>query len=492
MKKLTYEFVKSEIEKDGYQLLSTKYKNTYTKLKIKCDKGHEYLVQFYSFRNGHRCPYCFNMVRGQSYRMDYYFVKEQIEKEGYQLLSQSYQNANSKIKISCDNGHIYEVKYNSFQQGHRCSKCAIIKSADNQRFSYHFIKQEIEKVGYKLLSDEYESANSYIMVQCDNGHIYEVKYNSFQQGHRCPKCCNQGTSNVEKELQDWLSGHITIERNKRFYYNDGKKWHEADIYIPSKNIVIEFDGLYYHSELAGKDKNYHLRKTTFFTEQDIQLIHVFENEWCLKQDIVKSIILNKIGLTPHKVFARNCIVKELSTVDAKTFLNDGHIQGYVGASVKLGLVNKKTDEIVAVVTFSKPRFSQKYDWELSRFCNRINTSVVGGFSKLLKYFCNQYSTIGQSLVSYADCRYSNGNLYKVNGFELINMAKPNYFYFKNGLKLESRVKYQKHKLSKKLEIFDPSLTEWDNMQNNGYNRIFDCGNFVFFLKNEYNSIVAEE
>ena len=46
------------------------------------------------------------------------------------------------------------------------------------------------------------------------------------------------------------------------------------------------------------------------------------------------------------------------------------------------------------------------------------------------------------------------------------------------------MKYQKHKLQNILENFDKDLTEWHNMKNHGYDRIWDCGNDVWFWKKD--------
>lgn len=114
--------------------------------------------------------------------------------------------------------------------------------------------------------------------------------------------------------------------------------------------------------------------------------------------------------------------------------------------------------------------------------NKKFTSIAGGASKLYKYFISNYKP--SSVVSYADLRYSNGNLYKKLGFEFSHFSNPNYWYFKlPDMTLHSRVRFQKHRLCNLLENFDNNKTEVENMLNNGYRRIFDCGNAVY--KKEY-------
>ena len=136
------------------------------------------------------------------------------------------------------------------------------------------------------------------------------------------------------------------------------------------------------------------------------------------------------------------------------------------------------------MTFGKCRFDKKHEWELLRFCNKLGYHIPGGASKLLRYFERNYQP--KSLVSYADRRWSQGKVYENLGFTFSHASAPNYWYWKN-LKLESRIKYQKHKLKDLLEIFDENKTEVENMRDNGYKQIYDCGNLVY--EKIYNSII---
>jgi hypothetical protein len=296
---------------------------------------------------------------------------------------------------------------------------------------------------------------------------------------KCPKCYppNYNISSIETEIADWLN-MPEKNRNKRFYY-DGKSFYELDIYIPEYSLGIELNGIYWHSEIHGKkDKNYHDNKTNYFLNKGIQLLHIWDVEWINKQNIVKSIIMSKLGKVKNRIYARKCEIKGINSQESRKFLNNNHIQGEINSSVKLGLFYE--DELVSILTLGKSRFNKNYDYEIHRFCNKLNTSVIGGFSKLLKYFTTNYSN---SIVTYADRRYSTGNLYENNGFNLIRISQPNYYYTDSNYNfLQSRNKYQKHKLSQLLEDFDSNLTEWENMQMNGYDRVWDCGNYVYELK----------
>jgi hypothetical protein len=244
--------------------------------------------------------------------------------------------------------------------------------------------------------------------------------------------------------------------------------------LPEKKLAIEINGVFWHSELRGKDKRYHLNKTQLCEDAGYQLIHILDNEWASKQQIVKSRLCSKLGTT-SRIYARQCSIQLVNPADKTVFLNNNHIQGTVGSSVNLGL--RHNGALVALMTFGKARYSRT-EWELLRYCSAINTTVVGGASKLFAHFVAQYQPT--SVVSYADRRWSTGDLYRSIGFEFSHAADPNYFYFNNAdpSKLMSRVKFQKHKLSEYFEV-DAGLSEWDNMKHNNYNRIWDCGNLVY-------------
>ena len=134
------------------------------------------------------------------------------------------------------------------------------------------------------------------------------------------------------------------------------------------------------------------------------------------------------------------------------------------------------------MTFGKSRYNKKYEYEIIRLATLINNVVIGGCSKLFKHFINKYKP--SSVISYSDRRwFGEATVYKTLGFTLLRTASPNYFYTKDYILLESRVKYQKHKLKKFLN-FSNDLTEFENMKNNGYDMIWDCGNDVWVWQNK--------
>lgn len=252
---------------------------------------------------------------------------------------------------------------------------------------------------------------------------------------------------------------------------------ELDIYLPEINFAIEYNGLYSHyyrpyekNKSLIKDSKYHLEKTLICENRGIKLLQFYSDEWLLKPEIVKSIISSKLNLN-QKIYARNCKKIILNSYQKNKFLNQNHIQGEDRSKVKLGL--EYNNELVCLMTFCSSRFNSNYKWELSRFSSKIGINVIGGFSKLLFWFRNEYSG---NIISYADRRYSDGNVYIKNGFNLIKTNRPSYYYVnKNCLERFNRMKFQK----KFIGAYD--CTEYEKARELGYNKIFDCGTFTFGL-----------
>jgi hypothetical protein len=324
-----------------------------------------------------------------------------------------------------------------------------------------------------------DDSGDYVKLKCNNCNgEYDIDrsllfYRFKNKINPCTICntVSELKSIKEKEVIDFLSSlGLNFIKGDRDILN-GK---EIDILIPDFNIGIEFNGLYWHCE-KYVDKDYHLNKTNVCESKGIHLIHIFEDEWVNNKDIVKSRLKNLFKLTENKVYGRKCIIKEVNTKDKTKFLNDNHIQGTIGSKVNLGLYYN--DDLVSIMTFGKGRVVMngvKNEWELLRFCNKINHSVIGGASKLFKHFIKNYNP--NQLISYADRRWSQGNLYNQLGFNKTHNSTPNYFYVVNNER-EHRFKYRKNLLVE--SGFDIKKTEREIMYDRGIYRIYDCGNLVY-------------
>ena len=309
-----------------------------------------------------------------------------------------------------------------------------------------------------------------IPICCENNCNNKVEWS--KTGNTFTKHCNEHmyeyrTSGYEKDLRNFIDSlNIEFETQNRNLISN-----ELDIYIPNKNIAIEFNGLYWHSN-NRKDKKYHYNKWKECFDKNIQLIQIWEDDWIYKQDIVKSLIKSKLGCIENKIYARKCIIKEISFSITKQFLENNHLQGSVNSSINLGLYYN--DELISVMTFGKSRF-EKDCFELIRFCNKINTEVIGGFSKLLKYFIESYLN-NMNLITYVSCDILDEDIYLKNGFKFIKHNGVDYWWYKNGTK-ENHIKFQKHKLVK--QGFDKNKTEDEIMKERKYYKIYGSGNLKF-------------
>ncbi len=181
-----------------------------------------------------------------------------------------------------------------------------------------------------------------------------------------------------------------------------------------------------------------------------------------------------LGVEQEKVYARKCIVKEIDVKEKNEFLNKYHIQGEDKSKIKLGLFYK--DELIAVMTFGNSRFNTSIKYELIRYAT--SKHVIGGAGKLLTYFRKHYPG---SIITYADRRFSTGNMYEKLGFKFLHETHPNYWWVKDNL-IYSRYKTMKSNLDKILgDKFDINKTEYENMTANGFYQLFDCGNKVYVI-----------
>lgn len=286
----------------------------------------------------------------------------------------------------------------------------------------------------------------------------------------CPVCfpCIQKISKKELEVYNFVKTICSEAiQGYRTHYHDI----EIDTYIPSMNLGFEFNGLHWHSEITLLANNQNPKKDFLkkqeFLRRGIRTIQIFEDEWDLKQDIVKSRILNILGHTTQKLYARKCTVKEINSKTASLFCEENHIMGKGRSNVRLGLFFE--DNLVSVMTFVKTNLSRKsISWEVNRFCSLKDLSVVGGASKLFKKFIELINP--DKVISYSDNRWSEGMLYKNLGFVKTSDGSPGYWYIKANY--PSRI----HRFSlRKNKNDDQTLTEFENRINQGYNRIWDCG-----------------
>lgn len=411
----------------------------------------------------------------------------------YQILNDIKQAPLCKV---CGNKKQNFISFIKGYSGFCSQKCGSINTnrilnETNRKRNFIKYKNDIESNGlYGVLSDidYYIKTGMFTIKHQICGNEFNIKHMSNRKSFCCPRCSSK--SNLEQEISNFINNELnidTINNTKPLidHSQSGNKGNkEIDILIPEYNIGIEFDGIYWHSEVSGnKSRNYHLEKTELAKEQlNINLIHIFENEWINKQEIVKSVIRNKLHKIDNRIFARKCKIGVIKPTVKKKFLDNNHLQGNCKSSINLGLYHG--GELISLMTFGKRKIAGgKVNNELLRFCNKINVSVIGGASKLFKYYIKNFWN-EELIITYADKRYSDGGLYNHLGFTYSHDSKPNYWYIINDI-LIHRSNYMKHKLKDKLDVYDSNLTEWENMQLNGFDRIWDCGNKIYKYNKDF-------
>lgn len=262
-------------------------------------------------------------------------------------------------------------------------------------------------------------------------------------------------------------------------YLFGKKF-EIDCFVKNKNFGLEYCGEYWHRYEKIKNNKYqHYNKYKSMKDNGLKLFTLFESEWKTKKPIVKSMISSRLGYA-KKIYARKCNLIEINSSTGGKFHDLNHISGKTVSTYNIALEYK--GEIISVLSFIKSRFDKTFQYEISRYSTLLHHQVVGGFSKMFRYFTERYNI--QSCMTYADLRFGEGQVYSKNGFTYAGTTVPNYHYYNRTLGImESRMKYQKSKLKKLFPVlYSDKKTEFQIMQEAGYFILYDCGSNKYIWK----------
>lgn len=443
-----------------------------TNLKWECKKcGDIYERSFDSERkSSHFCVKCATRIAVQTTKLK----KDELLK--YSCLNQDEYVKNSLVNlrwvcVSCGGEYLrsFETEKNS---KHTCTSCSHIRASNSLKLS----KEEIEEVG--VLNPEcYINAKTRNMkYSCDScGVVFTTSLDSLKYSpnhkHFCITC-RDNVSSVELEMVDFIKSVYFGEviTNSRQIIPPL----ELDVYLPDLKLAIELNGVYWHSS-KHKDRNYHKSKFLACKEKGIKLLQFWDITWNKKKDIIKSMLRTQMNSNSLRIPARTCSIKEVDLCIARDFLEKNHLQGFGTGSTKyLGLFNQ--DTMVSLMTFKDIGDNV---WDLTRFCSLKETSVIGGASKLLKYFIKTQEPY--EIISFSDNMYSNGGLYGTLGFTEVAQIRPDYKYLDKD-ELYHKFGYRHNKLKTKLENYDRNLTEKENCENHNIQQVFDAGKIKWSLK----------
>ena len=412
-----------------------------------------------------------------------------IHHNKYDYSKVEYANNKTKVCIICpEHGEFWQTPSDHLN-GKGCPQCAGNVRCDKDTFIEKAKHMHNDRYDYSKV--EYVNAHTKVCIICpEHGEFWQTP-NNHLNGNGCPLCKNRKIgdglrdtvedftkkSNEIHDITDCLKALSPQQRNREILRN-----REIDVYIPSLKLGVEYNGLHWHSERLGKDKNYHLDKLNNCNEQGVKLIQIFEDEWVNHREICESKLKQICGLNRNpKIFARKCKAVEITDKnEAYDFLDKNHIQGRTGFTVGLGAYHE--GKLVGVMTFKKEK--EGY-WDLNRFATDINHQCIGIGGKLFKYFIRNYDY--QEIKSFADRRWTidpTNNIYTKLGFEFDSYVPPTYWYYNPRIsKIERFHKFgfRKQHLHNKYGL-PLTMTEREMTTTLGYTRIWDCGLIKYVYK----------
>ena len=262
-----------------------------------------------------------------------------------------------------------------------------------------------------------------------------------------------------------------------------------DFYIEDYKLVISF--IYTLDYINNKKRNQNL--TIACRDKGIHLINIFEYEWrdaVKRAKLINMIVRNTTKTNIQKIYARNTRIVELDNAYVRDFLDKNHLQGSVHAKIVLALTYN--NDIVAVMTFGKPRFGDDDGYELLRLAFKSDTEVIGGSEKLFNYFIKNYNPC--SIMSFCAITKFTGRVYHKLGFSesTIELTSPNYQW----VHTESNVYLPRYQCMKQ-KLIDKGWgtkeeTEDSIMRKHGFFKVFDSGNEKYTWYRSYTNKVESD
>ena len=453
---------------------------------------------FYQTPNSHvsqkqGCPECAKSERINRQLLPVSSVIERfisVHGDKYDYSQVNYVGMHTPVSIVCPIHGAFQQSPHSHQKGRGCPQCATkLQQSWNSRRQLQiqrtFEAKARDKHGdlFDYSGVVYTHNQSKITFRCKK---HDVTLTQTARDHLsgynpCPQC-NHMKSSQEEAIARFLSIFTTVDPRNRTIL----KPRELDVYLPEKNLAIEYCGMYWHShgDKASEraDKHKHADKHRDCAEQGIRLITLYETEWLERPTAVKRLLRNAIGKSRGKLMARKCELRKVTNAAARVFYDKYHPQGGDGHGEHYALFWK--GKMVACMRFvvgANDRGSAKRRvWTLGRYATRV--TVAGAASRLFKAFVTEHNP--PVVKSFSDNRLFGGGMYEQLGFELEEEVAPDYLVWSQKIGLRPKSHYQRRHLQKRLQehgvddaydhTTDPR-TETEMTYLMGARRIYDCG-----------------
>ena len=313
-------------------------------------------------------------------------------------------------------------------------------------------------------------SNKIITCKCRNpqcGKTFKTSVASWSSGFviKCEECRKKSYSASQLQIAEYIR-NLGFEIYEEYPINDGEYY--LDIYIPGLSLGVEYNGIYWHSDLIeGRNKFYHWNKLQACSENGISLFVIWEDDFNSKKDLVYRMLKNKLGISSEeKVNARDCKIELSDSGNVYEFLQENNLLGYTTGSSYLKLTHK--GNLVAVMV---AQWVSDAELQIKRYCTSCN--VRGGFSKLVKFLEDNYSP--NIISTFSDNSVSNGDLYRNNGFVVEKSLKPDYTYYVKGKRVH-KLNYKKSRFKKDPKLkYEENITEEELARLNNLGRVWDYG-----------------
>lgn len=456
-----------------YSYVKAKYTGNDNKVTIICPIHGEYQQQPQHHMNGHGCQQChFDSASEKSTRKlstaQFIEKAKSIHGDKYDYSETVYFGNNKKVRIRCKiHGYFEQLANDHLSKKAGCQRCAGVGRYTTEQFSV--LATEIHSGKYTYENSRYITTETPVIITCPKHGDFPQTPHDHLQGAGCPSCGCNGKSSAEAELEEYIKslGFVVETRNRKII-----KPYEIDIVVESKKIGFEYNGLYFHSDKFER-RGDHKTKTDMANAAGYRLVHIYEDDWFYRKDIVKSLVANILGVGNEHCFARKLDVVVKPYKEVKEFFKQNHLQGSGNGDAWCLMEDGK---IVAAMQFSQSNSERgntdQTRWELVRYAT--SKRVVGGASRLFSAFIKDNPSV-KTIISYSDNDMFDGGMYEKIGFVKDSDVRPDYKYVVGNKRIH-KASFKKSEISRKFpEVYDENLTEHEMCQKLGYYRIYNSG-----------------
>lgn len=481
IKKTTAEFLK-EIETNHpdsyayYDWSETVYTGARSKTTLICPVHGTIDIRCYSLLQGAGCKSC-SLAKAKGNRDKSGYSKtvtlREFKDRGNEKYNNWYDYSKVHFNTTADIVTIICPDHGEFSQlasghlyGYGCNACGNDVNRKSTQLYIEQVKKTQPEIYNQIDWTDFKYTNNIesTIYKCKiHGDISRNPYNVLM-GYGCSHCKNDGEftlrSTTEINLYNAINRHgIETKTNDRFILG-GK---EVDIVMVKEKIMVEVDGVYFHTTRTGRHRTYHLNKTQKANEVGYDMYHFWDFE-------MSNAVKSKVLPCKQIVNANEC---EIRVIDIKTAIDFQRVHQVEKAKqefdIALGLFNK--DNLIQIALFKD---GDKYN-ELVSFANYCFVNVIDGTSVLINHFTNNYSN--KAIVCELDRRLYTGRELNESGFNNTGYTDPDYFYYNNNILTQSEV--DDLGVSDIVgNMYDPTKDDESNLNSIGYYRAYDCGKII--------------